>query len=72
MIRRYLLIPLTGAQFPLSGIALGIALVGLEVWQGMSTVTNNKYCSIYDLDFGAGGTLDPNIWTKEIQVGGFG
>jgi hypothetical protein len=57
--------------FPLIGIGLGIALVALECWQGLSTVINYNYCPIYEVDFSSG-TLDPKIWTKEVETGGFG
>jgi hypothetical protein len=58
--------------FPLLGIGIGIAVTALAVYQGTTTVTNYKYCPVYDVDFSNGGELDPKIWTKELQVGGFG
>ncbi len=58
--------------FPLIGILCGLGLVGLATWQGYTSVINNDYCSIYDVDFTSGGHLDPDVWTKEVQAGGFG
>lgn len=57
--------------FPLIGIGLGIALVALECWQGLSSVINYNYCPVYQEDFSSG-ALDPKIWTKEVETGGFG
>jgi hypothetical protein len=57
--------------FPLLGIGLGIALVALECWQGLNSVVNHKYCPVYEEDFSSG-ILDPKIWTKEVETGGFG
>jgi hypothetical protein len=57
--------------FPLIGIGLGLALVALECWQGLTTVINYPYCPIYEEDFSSG-ILDPKIWTKEVETGGFG
>lgn len=57
--------------FPLIGMGLGIALVALECWQGLTTVINYPYCPVYEEDFSSG-ILDPMIWTKEVETGGFG
>jgi hypothetical protein len=56
--------------FPLLGVGLGVALVALECWQGLSTVVNHKYCPVYE-EFSSG-SLDPKIWAKEAETGGFG
>ena len=58
--------------FPLIGIFCGLALVGVAAFQGYTSVINNSYCPIYHVDFTTGGQLDPKIWTKEVQLGGFG
>lgn len=55
---------------PLLGILLGLAISGFLVWDGMRSVVHHKYCPVLDEDFSSG--LDPSIWTKEVQVGGFG
>lgn len=56
---------------PLIGIVIGLGLAALECWQGYTSVVNKSYCLVYDEDFSSG-TLDPNIWTKEVSAGGFG
>jgi hypothetical protein len=55
---------------PLLGILLGLCISGVLVWDGLSSVVHHKYCPVLDDDFSNG--LDPSIWTKEVQVGGFG
>ncbi|ETI26668.1 hypothetical protein G647_10328 [Cladophialophora carrionii CBS 160.54] len=55
---------------PLIGLAVGLALAGFLVWDGLRTVVNHKYCPVYMDDFSAG--LDSKVWTKEVEVGGFG
>lgn len=56
---------------PIIGIIVGIGLAGLLVWDGLRTVVTHQYCLVYSDDFSSG-TLDPKIWTKEAEVGGFG
>lgn len=51
-------------------IALGFALCGALIWQGLSTVVNHKYCPVLMEDWSNG--FDENIWTREAEVGGFG
>lgn len=55
---------------PLLGILLGLCISGFLIWDGMRSVVHHKYCPVLDDDFSNG--LDPSIWTKEVQVGGFG
>lgn len=55
---------------PFIGIAVGLVLAGLLVWDGLRSVVNSKYCSIYETDFSDG--IDNDIWMKEAEVGGFG
>lgn len=56
---------------PLIGIALGIALTGFLIYDGLSSVHNFVYCPVYlKEDFSNG--LESNIWTKEVEVGGYG
>ena len=55
---------------PLIGLALGFAFAGFLVYDGLKTVINHEYCPVLDEDFSGG--LDPKIWTKEAEVGGFG
>ncbi|KAF1963144.1 concanavalin A-like lectin/glucanase [Byssothecium circinans] len=55
---------------PLCGFFIGLAISSFLVWDGLRSVTNYKYCTVLDEDFSLG--LDENIWTKEVEVGGFG
>ncbi|KAG9230646.1 putative beta-1,3-glucan-binding protein [Amylocarpus encephaloides] len=55
---------------PLIGLAIGFALAGFLVYDGLSSVVHHKYCSVLDDDFSSG--LQSNVWTKEAEVGGFG
>lgn len=54
----------------LFGILVGLGVAGLLVWDGMRGVVNNRYCSVYESDFTS--DLDPQVWTREAEVGGFG
>ena len=55
---------------PLIGIGLGLCLAGFLVYDGLSSVVHHKYCPVLDDTFSEG--FNTNIWTKEVQVGGFG
>lgn len=55
---------------PLIGLALGFALAGFLVYDGLKTVVNHVYCPVLDEDFSGG--FNTRIWTKEAEVGGFG
>ncbi|EFX01881.1 gram-negative bacteria-binding protein [Grosmannia clavigera kw1407] len=55
---------------PLIGIAVGLALSGILIWDGLKSVVKHKYCMVLVDDFTQGFRKD--IWTKEVQVGGFG
>ncbi|KAF4124459.1 to mixed-linked glucanase precursor [Geosmithia morbida] len=55
---------------PLVGIAIGLAISGFLIWDGLSGVNKHKYCPVLDDEFG--GSLNTDIWTKEVEVGGFG
>lgn len=57
--------------FPLIGVFIGFVLCALECWQGYNSVVNKNYCLIYDDDFSSG-SLNEDVWTKEVSVGGFG
>jgi len=57
---------------PYVGMFVGLAAAGIIIWNGLRTsVTNSKYCPVYLSDFSSG-VLDESIWTKEVEVGGFG
>jgi hypothetical protein len=56
---------------PLIGLFLGLAVSGFLIWEGLQTVQQHVYCPVLiQEDFSRG--LDPKIWTKEVEVGGFG
>ncbi|GKT96618.1 LOW QUALITY PROTEIN: beta-1,3-glucan-binding protein [Colletotrichum tofieldiae] len=56
---------------PIVGIFIGLAVSGFLVWDGIRSVVKHKYCPVLMEDF-TSGNLDSNVWTKEVQVGGFG
>ncbi|KAB5562727.1 beta-1,3-glucan-binding protein [Coniochaeta sp. 2T2.1] len=55
---------------PIIGIFIGLAISGFLVWDGLRSVVKHKYCPVLMEDFSSGFNTD--IWTKEVQVGGFG
>ncbi|KAG5912955.1 hypothetical protein E4U42_001619 [Claviceps africana] len=55
---------------PIVGIFIGLAISGFLVWDGMRNVVHHKYCPVLDDRFDGG--LNADVWTKEVQVGGFG
>ncbi|EXJ53793.1 hypothetical protein A1O7_09129 [Cladophialophora yegresii CBS 114405] len=56
--------------FPLIGLLIGLALSGYLVYDGLASVETPVYCSVYEDDFTNG--FDDRIWTKEVEVGGYG
>lgn len=56
---------------PIIGILVGLGLTGFLIYDGLSTVSHHKYCNVYDADFSETG-LDSDVWTKEVELGGFG
>lgn len=55
---------------PLIGLALGFALAGFLVYDGLKSITFHDYCKVLEDDFSGG--LNAKVWTKEAEVGGFG
>ena len=55
---------------PLIGIAIGTFLAAFLIYDGLQTVISHEYCPVLLEDFSGG--LDPKIWTKEAEVGGYG
>lgn len=55
---------------PIIGLIAGVVIAIVIVWDGLQSVTNYNYCSIYEEDFSNG--LDMSVWTKEVEVGGYG
>ncbi|KAF0323648.1 Beta-1,3-glucan-binding protein [Colletotrichum sp. SAR11_59] len=56
---------------PIVGILLGLAISGFLIWDGIHSVVKHQYCPVLIEDFSSG-NLDSNVWTKEVNVGGFG
>ncbi|KAI0204079.1 concanavalin A-like lectin/glucanase domain-containing protein [Astrocystis sublimbata] len=54
---------------PVIGIFVGLAISGILVWDGIRSVVKHKYCVVLEDTFSS---FDTNVWTKEVQVGGFG
>ncbi|KAI9855843.1 MAG: hypothetical protein M1824_005832 [Vezdaea acicularis] len=52
-----------------SCIALGFVIGAGICYMSLLTVTNHEYCLLLEDDFK---TIDPSIWSYEIQRGGFG
>jgi hypothetical protein len=55
---------------PLIGLLLGFGIAGFLVYDGLSSVVHHKYCPVLSDDFSGG--LNPAVWTKEAEVGGYG
>lgn len=56
---------------PILGIVLSLATAAVFIWFGLQTVVQHDYCPVY-LQDGFGQGLDSSVWTKEVEVGGFG
>ncbi|KAK5169410.1 uncharacterized protein LTR77_005385 [Saxophila tyrrhenica] len=55
---------------PIIGVLIGLGISGYLIYDGLMSVKNFTYCSVYESDFSRG--LDMDVWTKEVEVGGFG
>jgi len=55
---------------PVLGIVLGLGVSGFLVWDGIRSVVKHNYCPVLMEDWSQG--LRDDIWSKEVQVGGFG
>jgi len=55
---------------PIIGIVIGFALAGFLIYDGLQTVVNHTYCSVLDENWSEG--FNEKVWTKEVEVGGFG
>ncbi|KAL2753991.1 glycoside hydrolase family 16 protein [Sodiomyces alcalophilus JCM 7366] len=55
---------------PVIGILIGLGISGFLVWDGYRSVVQNKYCLVLEDDFSNG--LNSDIWTREVEVGGYG
>ncbi|KAI1328657.1 concanavalin A-like lectin/glucanase domain-containing protein [Xylariaceae sp. FL0255] len=54
---------------PIVGILIGLGISGFLVYDGISSVVKHKYCLVLEDTFS---TFNTDVWTKEVQVGGFG
>lgn len=55
---------------PLIGILVGLGLTGFLIWDGLQTISSHVYCPVLDEDWSNG--FNNKVWTKEVEVGGFG
>ena len=55
---------------PIVGIFIGLAISGFLIYDGIKSVVKHNYCLVLSDDFSDG--LNTDVWTKEVQVGGFG
>ena len=55
---------------PCVGLLIGMAICVALVWTGLKSVINHKYCLVLEEDWSNG--FDESIWTREVEVGGFG
>lgn len=54
---------------PLIGLFLGLCITGVLVWDGVRSVARHKYCEVLSDEFS---TWNSKVWTKEVELGGFG
>jgi hypothetical protein len=54
---------------PIIGFCLGLAVAALLIWMGLWTVVDHNYCLVLDEDFSF---WNDKVWTKEVEVGGYG
>ncbi len=54
---------------PIIGIFVGLAISAFLIWDGIHSVVTHKYCLVLEDNFE---TFNNDVWTKEVQVGGFG
>jgi hypothetical protein len=54
---------------PLTGLFIGLCITGVLVWDGVRSVAQHKYCEVLSDDFSS---WNSNVWTKEVEVGGYG
>ncbi|KAK9324901.1 concanavalin A-like lectin/glucanase domain-containing protein [Lipomyces orientalis] len=50
---------------------LGLALVGILTWVGTTEIQNYTYCPVVE-DYFDGPDLNTSVWSRDVQVGGFG
>ena len=57
--------------FPLIGTIIGIGGAGVQIFFSSQKYGAFAMCPVLDEDFSSG-VLNPDIWTHEVEVGGFG
>ncbi|KAG8629145.1 hypothetical protein KVT40_003010 [Elsinoe batatas] len=55
---------------PAIGILAGLAVTGFLVYDGLRSVAHNNYCPVLMEDWSKG--WNPDVWTKEVELGGYG
>ena len=55
---------------PCMGLLVGLGICGVLVYLGLASVVNHKYCPVLLEDWSNG--FDESIWTREVEVGGYG
>ncbi|KAF8428290.1 concanavalin A-like lectin/glucanase domain-containing protein [Tirmania nivea] len=55
---------------PLMGVVIGLGIAAFLVYNGINSVVNHKYCEVFVEDWSQG--FREGIWTREVEVGGFG
>jgi len=54
---------------PLIGLFIGLCITGILVWDGVRSVARHNYCEVFSDEFSS---WNSKVWTKEVEVGGFG
>jgi hypothetical protein len=54
---------------PIVGLVLGLMVSAALIWLGIRSVITHNYCQVLDDDFSF---WDDSVWTKEMEVGGYG
>lgn len=52
---------------PVTGILIGLGIIGVMTWLGIRSVENHKYCSVLYDDFSHG--FNPRVWSQDVQLG---
>lgn len=55
--------------FPIIGFLIGIGIAAFLIWDGVRSVAQHKYCEVYSDNFTS---WNSDVWTKEVEVGGYG
>ncbi|KAF2203850.1 concanavalin A-like lectin/glucanase [Delitschia confertaspora ATCC 74209] len=55
---------------PIMGFIIGLGIAAFLMWTGYRSVSHHRYCEIMYDNFTSG--WNDKIWTREIEVGGFG